>query len=93
MTTEWNLEKAESLRERYGVSFDDLAPSIERNDVLANIPHPNQGRYPGQRVFVVAFCGYAYVVPYIPREAGPFLKTLWPSRKATRDYLRTAGGN
>ena len=82
----WNSEKAESLRLRYGVSFADLASRIEEGDLLDDLEHHNQRRYPGQRIFIVAFQGYAYAVPYVMSESGIFLKTLWPSRKATRDY-------
>jgi len=53
-------------------------------DVLA---HPNQSRYPRQRVLVVAADNYAYLVPCVEEESHLFLKTIIPSRKATRDYL------
>ena len=82
----WNQEKAESLRSHRGVSFADLASRIEEGDLLDDLEHPDQRRYPGQRIFIVAFQGYAYTVPYVRSESGIFLKTLWPSRKATRDY-------
>ena len=85
--------KGRSVRVRHGVSFDDVASQIERGNVLADSEHPNQERYPGQGLFVVNVRGYAYVVPYVEHETGVFLKTLYPSRKATRDYLRQAGGN
>ena len=53
-------------------------------DVLA---HPNQQRYPGQRMFVVRIRDYAYLVPFVESESEVFLKTMIPSRKATRAYL------
>lgn len=83
----WNEEKAAALREQYGVSFDDVAPLIENGSLLDDFPHHNQERYPGQRIYVVELAGYAYRVPYMPYANGIFLKTLYPSRKATRDYL------
>jgi hypothetical protein len=51
------------------------------------LEHPNLDRYPNQRVFVVNVEGYAYLVPFVEDEQGVFLKTIIPSRKATRDYL------
>ena len=51
------------------------------------IDHPNQERYPGQRIFVVNIREYAYLVPFVESESEFFLKTIIPSRKATRDYL------
>ena len=49
--------------------------------------HPNRARYPKQRILVVALDSYAYLVLYVEEEAYFFLKTIIPSRKATRDYL------
>ena len=48
--------------------------------------HPNQERYPGQKVSVVLIEGYAYLVPFVESENEIFLKTIIPSRKATKNY-------
>ena len=61
---------------------------IERGDLLEILEHPNQERYPGQRIFVVNIGGYAYLVPFVESETEVFLKTVIPSRKATDTYLR-----
>jgi len=53
-------------------------------DILA---HPNQSKYPRQRVLVVSCDNYAYLVPFVEEEDYFSLKTVIPSRKATRDYL------
>jgi hypothetical protein len=50
--------------------------------------HPNQRRYPGQVVLVVAYRDYIFLVPSVEEKTHYFLKTIIPSRKATRDYLR-----
>jgi len=47
--------------------------------------HPNLKRYPGQKVSVVLIENYAYLVPFNENEI--FLKTIIPSRKATRIYV------
>jgi hypothetical protein len=39
-------------------------------------------------VFVVAADGYVYLVPFVEEDEHIFLKTVIPSRKATRDYLK-----
>jgi hypothetical protein len=44
--------------------------------------------YPNQYVFVVAFEEYVYLVPFVEEAEFYFLKTIIPSRKATRDYLQ-----
>lgn len=49
--------------------------------------HPNKKRYPGQKISVVVIEGYAYLVPFVESEEEIFLKTIIPSRKATKQYL------
>ena len=61
---------------------------LERDDLLDILEHPNASRYPDQRIFVVDVDGYAVLVPFVESETEVFLKTIIPSRKATRTYLR-----
>ena len=84
----WNGEKNEILKSERGVSFEEAVFHIERGDLLDILEHPNQERYPGQRIFVVNFGGYAYLVPFVESESEAFLKTVIPSRKATDRYIR-----
>lgn len=49
--------------------------------------HPNRDRYPNQQILVVKIDDYAYLVPFVESKQGRFLKTIIPSRKATRQYL------
>jgi len=49
--------------------------------------HPNQERYPGQKVSVVIVESYAYLVPFVENNEEIFLKTIIPSRKATKYYI------
>jgi hypothetical protein len=51
------------------------------------VNHPNPAKYPNQPVMVVAWDGYAYLVPLVEEADHYFLKTVIPSRKATRDVL------
>jgi uncharacterized DUF497 family protein len=83
----WNVEKNQRLIEERGISFEEIVFHIERGDVLDVLEHPNPERFPRQRVFVVNVEGYAYVVPFVEDDNEVFLKTIIPSRKATRDYL------
>lgn len=55
--------------------------------MLDDIEHPNKAKYPNQRVFVVEVDEYAYLVPYVESDNEIFLKTVIPSRKATKQYL------
>ncbi len=83
----WNAEKNETLASERGISFERIVVAIESDGLLDILAHPNQSKYPGQRVLVVSSDNYAYLVPFVEEEDYFFLKTVLPSRKATRDYL------
>mgnify|MGYP000850629010 CR=1 FL=1 len=87
----WNPDKnAELLAER-GVRFEQVVVAVEAGGLLEVLAHPNEAKYPHQRIMVVTWDGYAYLVPYVEEADHFFLKTLIPSRKATRDFLKTGG--
>lgn len=83
----WNLQKNEKLKNERGISFEQVVMHIENGDVLDLAAHPNQKKYPGQLMIVVEINEYAYLVPFVESSEGKFLKTIIPSRKATKDYL------
>jgi len=83
----WNTEKSKLLKEARGICFEDIVFHIERGDVVDDLSHPNQEKYPGQRIMVVCVDNYAYLVPYVETEDELFLKTIIPSRKATEKYI------
>ena len=87
----WDNAKNEKLRADRGVSFEDVVFHIERGDILDIVEHPNQERYRGQRVIVVQIEDYAYLVPCVHEEDCVVLKTIIPSRKATRKYIHEEG--
>jgi hypothetical protein len=83
----WNHEKNEALKIERRISFEEIVLAIEADGLLDELRHPNAEKYPNQSVFVVALDGYVYLVPYVEEPDYYFLKTVIPSRKATRDYL------
>ena len=83
----WNPEKNEALSVARGLSFETIVVAIESNGLLDILAHPNPAKYPGQRILVVAVDDYVYLVPYVDEQDYFFLKTIIPSRMATRDYL------
>jgi len=83
----WGAEKNEQLRLERGISFEQMVVAIEAGGLLDVLAHPNPAKYPRQKVLVVASDGYAYLVPFVEQGDHFFLKTIIPSRKATRDYL------
>ena len=84
----WNTEKNQLLIEERGVSFERAVAAIEQGHLMDVVAHPNQNRYPGQSIYVLEIDGYIYLAPFVIGEDGErFLKTIIPSRKATREYL------
>jgi len=83
----WSQEKNDLLKEERGISFEEIIFHIEKGDVADLLEHPNRTRYPGQRVFIVIVDQYAYLVPFEESEEEIFLRTIIPSRKATKRYL------
>ena len=83
----WSPEKNEQLQLDRGISFENMVVAIESGGLLDILAHPNLAKYPNQKMLVVASDGYAYLVPFIEEDDHFFLKTVIPSRKATRDHL------
>ena len=86
---DWSAEKNRQLIRERGVSFEQVMTAILDGALLDIRKHTNEERYPSQMVFYVEINDYVYMVPIIVRSDGSaFLKTIIPSRKATREYLR-----
>ena len=83
----WNHDKNDQLKIGRGISFEEIVLAIEADGLLDVVQHPNAGKYPNQLVFIVALDGYVHLVPFVEESDYYFLKTIIPSRKATRDYL------
>ncbi len=84
----WDATKNETLTTQRGVSFETVVVAIEAGGLLDVLAHPNPTKYPRQRVLVVEAGNYVYLVPFVEEESHFFLKTVIPSRKATRDYSK-----
>jgi uncharacterized DUF497 family protein len=92
MKYEWNPEKNEWLKQEREISFEEVIFHLSQGDVWKVADHPDQKKYPGQKIYFVNIEGYIYLVPHILSEEHIFLKTIIPSRKATKDYQREQGG-
>jgi len=84
---DWNKEKNGLLKLERSISFENIILSIQEWKMLDEINHPNEEKYPTQKLFIVEFEKYAYIVPYVKEWDYFFLKTIIPSRKATKKYL------
>lgn len=83
----WNADKNRKLIEERDISFEDIVFALQSGGFVDDISHPNKEKYPSQRIFVVAIDDYVYLVPYVENNDEIFLKTIVPSRKATKQYL------
>ena len=87
-TFAWNNDKNEILTQERGISFERILFLIENGGLLDVVRHPNRDKYPSQKMFIVKVDGYAYLVPFVENDTEIFLKTIIPSRKATKQYLK-----
>ena len=86
-TFAWSSEKNDLLKSERGICFEEIILNIQLGNEVDIFEHPNQERYPGQKISVVLVEGYAYLVPFVENDEEIFLKTIIPSRKATRQYV------
>jgi uncharacterized DUF497 family protein len=84
----WNPQKNAELLADRGLSFEHVVVAVEAGGLVDIVEHPNPGRYANQRIMVVVWDGYAHLVPFVEEKDHYFLKTVIPSRKATRDFLK-----
>lgn len=83
----WDSEKNKKLIAERGISFEMVVHYIQIGHLIDDVKHPNQDKYAHQNIFVLDFNNYIYLVPYVESETEIFLKTIIPSRKATKKYL------
>ena len=85
---EWSDTKNLQLKQERGISFEEIVFVIEHGGLMDVVPHPTPEKYPNQSVYVLNINNYIYLVPFVKDDTGArFLKTIIPSRKATKSYL------
>ena len=84
---DWDEEKNVKLKETRDVSFEEIILAISNNHILDVLTHPNKEKYQNQKMFVIELFNYAYIVPFVEDKEKYFLKTIYPSREATKKYL------
>lgn len=84
----WKPEKNDLLKRERGISFEQAVVAIERGGLVAVLAHGDPEKYPGQRIMVVTWDDYAYLIPFTEEDDSYILMTIIPSRKATRDFLK-----
>jgi len=88
MRYEWNPEKNKILKKERGISFEQIVFHLSQGDIWKIADHPDRKKYPGQRIYFVIVENYIFMVPFVVESEYVFLKTIIPSRKATKDYIK-----
>jgi uncharacterized DUF497 family protein len=86
MKYEWDSQKNRRLKAERNISFEKIVFHLARGDVWKLADHPDQENYHGQKIYFVNVEGYIYLVPHVVEKDYIFLKTVIPSRKATKAY-------
>ena len=84
---DWDIGKNNQLQAERDICFEDVLVAINEDRLLDILQHPNAKKYPNQKIFVIEVNHYAYLVPFVETKTVIFLKTIIPSRKATKNYL------
>jgi uncharacterized DUF497 family protein len=84
---DWDPKKNQHLKKERDVCFEDVIAVLEEKGYLDIIPHVNAKKYPNQYIYLVELFDYVHMVPFVEDDEKIFLKTIFPSRKATKKYL------
>ena len=85
---DWDENKNDWLKKTRKISFEEVIQAINDGDLLDTVVNPHMKKYPGQKVFIVWLRDYIYLVPFIELKDKYVLKTVFPSRKAMKEYGR-----
>jgi uncharacterized DUF497 family protein len=84
----WNAEKNELLKKTRKISFEEIIVAINSDNLIDTVLHPNQEKYPNQKMYIISINNYIHIVPFVENENEIFLKTIIPSRKQTKKYIK-----
>lgn len=87
MVFDWNDDKNTLLKERRNICFEDVVTSIQENKLLDIVKNPS-ANHQNQYCLIVEIMDYAYIVPFVKEGETFFLKTIYPSRKQTKKYIK-----
>ena len=84
---DWDSQKNQKLKQERDISFEEILIAIEDGKILDIVEHSSKNKYPNQKIFIVDINNYAHLVPFEEDGEKVFLKTIIPSRKATKKYI------
>lgn len=83
----WNEDKNRLLKASRNISFEEVVQAIKDGKLIETKTHPNQLKYPGQKIFLVEIDNYIYTIPFVEDSQVVFMKTIYPDRILTKKYL------
>ena len=84
---DWDKDKNEKLKVERDVGFEEVLNAFDSGGLIKITKNPNSKKYPYQKVYIVNIDNYIYIVPFVEDDDKYFLKTIFPSRKMTKQYL------
>lgn len=86
---DYSEEKESILKKTRRISFTDIVEAVDKGKKVADLKHTNK-KYPNQKLLVVEIDKYIYIAPYVvdKKRKRYFLKTVYPSRKLTKKYIK-----
>lgn len=87
ITYDYCPEKNKKFLDMGGISFEIVISILENEGPIDIIDHHNMVIYGHQKIFVIKFNNYIYMVPFVIKENKIFLKTIISHRKLTKRYL------
>jgi len=83
----WSIEKNKILIKDRWVSFEEVVYAVKDDKILDVIKNPSSN-YDNQYCYIIEINNYVYLVPFVVNKNEYFLKTIYPSRKYTKIYLK-----
>ena len=89
MNFKYSHEKNALLLKEREIGFEEIIESIDNGNLIKIMNHHDRKKYPNQYILYVVCLGKVYLVPCVKEKRDTlFLKTLYPSRKATKELLK-----
>lgn len=82
----FDWDKSQKLLGTRGLGFEEIIQIMEGGAFVRFGPNPNQRKYPGGEAFEVQVGDYIFIVPFEMDGEDYRLKTLFPSRKVTKEH-------
>lgn len=86
----WDPEKNKKLKNdtTRQICFEDVFLALQENNFYYIDKHYNSEKYPNQKILFIEINNYIYIVPFVENDEEIFLKTIIPSRKYTKKFLK-----